>query len=201
MDYTQNYQLNQWEASDRVLREDFNSDNAKIDAAIAEAKAACPYVRLLDLTTEENLTRIDLSLAGIDAGDFYRFDLYVTPAQTGEGWANALYLRVNERSSGYLYGNSPAEQLAVGGLGNDAGDFGYLCFHLYLGQKIMGAVEYFFVDHSYFKDGNVNDSFLETFRVLEQSASALESIQLDGWASGASPLPAGTRVQLYGLKK
>ena len=34
MNYTQNYQLNQWEASDRVLREDFNSDNAKIDAAL-----------------------------------------------------------------------------------------------------------------------------------------------------------------------
>jgi hypothetical protein len=30
---TQNYQLNQWDATDRILREDFNADNAKIDAA------------------------------------------------------------------------------------------------------------------------------------------------------------------------
>jgi len=33
--YTSNYQLNQWEPDDRVLRTDFNADNAKIDAALA----------------------------------------------------------------------------------------------------------------------------------------------------------------------
>ena len=34
MNQTPNYQLNQWEAADQVLRADFNADNAKIDAAI-----------------------------------------------------------------------------------------------------------------------------------------------------------------------
>jgi len=34
--YTPNYNLNQWEASDRVLRTDFNSDNAKIDEVLGE---------------------------------------------------------------------------------------------------------------------------------------------------------------------
>ena len=33
--YTQNYKLCQWEAGDKVLRTEFNADNAKIDAAIA----------------------------------------------------------------------------------------------------------------------------------------------------------------------
>jgi len=38
--YTPNYNLNQWEASDRVQRVDFNADNAKIDGAIkAQAEA------------------------------------------------------------------------------------------------------------------------------------------------------------------
>ena len=37
MNYTENYQLNQWDAGDRVLREDFNADNAKIDAALKAA--------------------------------------------------------------------------------------------------------------------------------------------------------------------
>ena len=32
---TTNYQLNQWEATDQVLRTDFNADNAKVDAALA----------------------------------------------------------------------------------------------------------------------------------------------------------------------
>lgn len=43
MEQTTNYQLPQWEATDRILMEDFNGNNAKIDAAIkaeAEARAA-----------------------------------------------------------------------------------------------------------------------------------------------------------------
>ena len=41
--YTTNYQLNQWEGTDKVLRTEFNADNAKIDAALkanADAIAA-----------------------------------------------------------------------------------------------------------------------------------------------------------------
>ena len=43
MEQTTNYQLSQWEGEDRILREDFNADNAKVDAALkaeAEARAA-----------------------------------------------------------------------------------------------------------------------------------------------------------------
>lgn len=40
---TTNYQLNQWEPGDQVLREEFNSDNAKIDAALA-GKGNCQLV-------------------------------------------------------------------------------------------------------------------------------------------------------------
>ena len=40
MNKTEHYQLNQWELHDRVLMDDFNADNAKIDAALkAEADA------------------------------------------------------------------------------------------------------------------------------------------------------------------
>ena len=31
---TGNYQLNQWESTDRIMREDFNADNAKVDQAL-----------------------------------------------------------------------------------------------------------------------------------------------------------------------
>jgi hypothetical protein len=34
MEKTSNYQLNQWEKTDRIQMEDFNSDNTKIDAAL-----------------------------------------------------------------------------------------------------------------------------------------------------------------------
>lgn len=38
--YTTNYQLNQWAAADKVLREEFNQDNAKIDGALAAIQSA-----------------------------------------------------------------------------------------------------------------------------------------------------------------
>ena len=34
MTKTTNYQLNQWEKTDRVMMEDFNADNAKLEAAL-----------------------------------------------------------------------------------------------------------------------------------------------------------------------
>ena len=34
MNQTANYQLSQWDPTDRILMEDFNSDNSKIDAAL-----------------------------------------------------------------------------------------------------------------------------------------------------------------------
>ena len=36
MNQTNNYQLNQWEKSDRIQMEDFNADNAKVDSALTE---------------------------------------------------------------------------------------------------------------------------------------------------------------------
>ena len=36
---TTNYQLNQWEPTDQVLRTDFNADNAKLDAALAQRRS------------------------------------------------------------------------------------------------------------------------------------------------------------------
>lgn len=40
MKQTKNYQLNQWEATDRLMMEDFNNDNAKLDAALAAEQTA-----------------------------------------------------------------------------------------------------------------------------------------------------------------
>lgn len=38
MKQTQNFQLNQWEMSDRIQMEDFNEDNQKIDGALHEIR-------------------------------------------------------------------------------------------------------------------------------------------------------------------
>lgn len=40
MEQTTNYQLSQWDEKDRILREDFNADNAKTEQALAEQAEA-----------------------------------------------------------------------------------------------------------------------------------------------------------------
>ena len=44
MNQTPNYQLNQWDKSDRIMMEDFNADNAKIEAALSETMALAQKV-------------------------------------------------------------------------------------------------------------------------------------------------------------
>ena len=63
MNYTKNYQLNQWEPSDRVLREDFNKDNMKIDAALHTMQGALPELVLGTYTGDGSAVRtVDLAL-------------------------------------------------------------------------------------------------------------------------------------------
>ena len=38
MQQTSHYQLNQWDAEDRIQREDFNADNMKTDQALAQQR-------------------------------------------------------------------------------------------------------------------------------------------------------------------
>lgn len=40
MKKTKNFELNQWESTDRILMDDFNNDNDKIDAALGTLKTA-----------------------------------------------------------------------------------------------------------------------------------------------------------------
>lgn len=59
---TKNYQLNQWEASDPVLRSDFNSDNAKIEAALTDLeKRKCGTDALMAVANIVGQVNNDLS--------------------------------------------------------------------------------------------------------------------------------------------
>lgn len=62
--YTTNYQLNQWEPTDQVLRTDFNADNAKIDAALAGKLTAVEIVA--EATADSILSGLTLDLSGVD---------------------------------------------------------------------------------------------------------------------------------------
>lgn len=107
MQQTSNYQLNQWEGTDRILRTDFNADNAKIDAAIAElreelaaAVAACPIVKLMDVTAEEDTAQIDLDLAAINLDLYSALVVEIHPSVSSTQSAS-LCIRCNNLTSIY----------------------------------------------------------------------------------------------------
>ena len=94
--HTTNYQLCQWEATDKVLRTDFNEDNAKIDAALSALAAASRFVVLADQTVETAADSVSIDLSDVDFLDYLDLRLWVEAAGGKE-----LGLRVNEQSGGY----------------------------------------------------------------------------------------------------
>ena len=60
--FTKHYSLSQWERSDKVLMDDFNADNAKIDAALRDTR---PYL-IRSWVTEEEAAKVDFDISGID---------------------------------------------------------------------------------------------------------------------------------------
>jgi len=64
MTHTTNYNLSQWDAADRILRTDFNADNAKIDAALrslsssVSGKASASTVNSLSQTVAQHTTSL-----------------------------------------------------------------------------------------------------------------------------------------------
>ena len=55
--HTANYNLCQWEATDQVLRTDFNQDNAKIDAALKGLSDSVPVIATGGYTGNGSATR------------------------------------------------------------------------------------------------------------------------------------------------
>lgn len=47
--HTEQYQLNQWEANDLVVRTDFNADNLKIEAALAQLEEDKASLSVVDV--------------------------------------------------------------------------------------------------------------------------------------------------------
>ena len=61
---TTNYQLNQWEPTDQVLRTEFNADNVKIETALDGKLSTIEVVA--EITTTSNAAYFSLDLTGVD---------------------------------------------------------------------------------------------------------------------------------------
>ena len=122
LNQTANYGLSQWDPTDRILMEDFNSDNSKIDAALkanadaiaaeaaarAEADAALlaqlrgenPYAVLADVTVAAETAQVDLNVSEIPFTDYLRVEFWISMPTEG---MRTVFLRLNGNSAKNYY--------------------------------------------------------------------------------------------------
>lgn len=102
---TPNLQLNQWAASDPVVRTDFNADNARIDAAVGGIKI--PVVKLMEVTTAQNAASVELNFAGVDLSEYRGMDIIINACgvqlgtNTNESYYDSLCTRINKDTQYY----------------------------------------------------------------------------------------------------
>lgn len=109
MNYTGNYQLNQWEKTDRVLMDDFNADNAKLDAALkanADAVTALAnrsrFTKLREVNITVETTPLEISVADIDWSQWDKVHVDAVIIQN-----SSTNLSYNDNSSQNIYGSMP----------------------------------------------------------------------------------------------
>ena len=94
LNQTANYQLSQWESTDRILMADFNSDNAKIDAALKGLADRTGIQQLyhLELTEPYSSRILYVPLEDVEWSKWNRLHIYAAPAlPEGTTYFNAFF--------------------------------------------------------------------------------------------------------------
>ena len=98
--YTPNVGLCQWQRTDPFTLDDFNADNAKIDAALA----AQPYQVLLTQTFAAEAEGLSLDVSGLDLSATPRLRVEITaPFYTVNNNHTTIGIQANSLASGYHY--------------------------------------------------------------------------------------------------
>lgn len=186
---TANYELNQWTQSDRILMEEFNGDNAKIDAALKALADSNPYRKIVSVVTQAAAQQIDLNVSGIDFTQYYKIELYVDcPAMT-----SGYSLRINGISTqDYTY------NLNYGGGGGSRAYTTQLATILSRGYGVV-------IFYPPSAAGQVGCMYMSADGTSYTTGQALSSVTWSALRSiniiNDAKLPAGTKITLLGVKK
>ena len=186
---TANYQLNQWDPGDRILREEFNADNARIDAAIAAVKAGNYYELLADVTTAQSCMQLDLDLSEID---FTRYSQLIVHPVLYSDTVHVGYIRLNG-IDGMVYNRNNYLATICTQYGGTPG-MGSLT--LELGPVIAGRNLY-----SYQETGSSTQLISQALVAVTPGAIQPATLrQMNFYCANGRPLLAGTNVQVYGVR-
>ncbi len=187
MKKTQHYGLCQWDAEDRILREDFNSDNQKIDETMAALKAGNYFEKLADVTTTQSCQQLDVDLSEVD---LTQYDRLIIHPMIKTDTVHAAFLRLNGRSD-MIY--SRGDYFATFCTSYDT-DMGAGEVELILDNFLLGRNLYAEPDDP---RPTVNEMFLA---VNPGTVVPANLRQLNFYCSGSRPVLPGTKVRIYGVR-
>lgn len=187
MRQTANYQLSQWDAEDRILREDFNSDNQKIDETMAALKAGNYFEKLADVTTTQSCQQLDVDLSGVD---FTQYDRLIIHPMIKTDTVHSAILRLNGRSDTiYSRGDHFATFCTSYNSGIGGGEVEITLDTFLLGRNL------------YAEPGDPRPTVNELFlAVTPGSVTPANLKQLNFCCASSRPILPGTQVRVYGVR-
>lgn len=186
---TANYGLNQWDEEDRILRTDFNGDNAKVDAAIkaeAERVGGMPHgILLCGGMTTAAAEQVDLDVSRVDWGCWLFAGLEIQLPATAQ-----MRLYINGATS---------SNCAHGYLGSTAystGELGFLGAKSRVSLVVIPAL--YSGTHPF---QAINASSEGTFGICMVGLNTVSQFTLVVYPTpGALTIPAGTIFRLWGVR-
>lgn len=182
MNYTENYQLPQWVESDRVLMEDFNDTNAKVDQALAENKEFCTnFVKLRETVSSGNTTQLDINVADLNLSQYC---CLLVDVQLNGGAGAAIRFNSSMSCTAYIIGS-----MTTGSALGFAGDDGVCTVVLFCGKNADRMPFGFYQNKEGLGVGRYNSGI--TYR----TAATLNLV-----GSSTSSIASGSRVSIWGLR-
>ena len=198
---TENYGLNQWAAEDAVLREEFNGDNAKIEAALWENRRLNVLFDA-NLVSEESAIVIDLRQTKLT--DYCFLELWVPTLLTET--SSSVAVRLNDIDESVYYTKiysaiSESSTTAITSFSttqNERGQYqsgGFIRINLFA-HGLCGQVETQFSNYYSGEYRGINSKSMWGINPRYVSRETLTHLTV----SSSSPLLPGSRILLFGLR-
>lgn len=190
---TEHYGLNQWAVEDKVLREEFNQDNAKLEATLNQMS----YVKIASVKTTQDASEFSMDVSQINFEDYLRVDLFFlrTPQQN-----SPVSLRLNGITENHCLVASGIGGTSSGGnfkcdlasFGTAYHPNGWLSFFTPQPFSYVGCVYFFCSADAY--GGSWCTSVVASRTVTWENLTSFDFVSY-------STILAGTEVILCGVKK
>lgn len=182
--FTTNFNLSQWEADDKVLRADFNADNAKIDAAL---NLSFRRELIMEVTAEEDTPELNLDLSQFDWNTYQIVVLNFVPNNTNGVWVD---IQMNDGAFGCGYRMLPDDTTFA---------------HPILSAGTMNAPTLAIMfplscRHSEIKAVTFSHNFMLFTGTSLHQFEEIKSIQVKSNGGTQYPIEAGGKVQLLGIR-